>query len=440
MAIKASAMLIFTDAKENNNKFYEINIEDNDLINCRWGRVGAEGQKKSYSGSMNEYNKVIRSKLAKGYVHTKTITINAKSTDKIELENAAKRDLLGISIDKKTTEEQKTLINLVEKLTTINRHQIYQASNGNITIDETGIIRTPLGLVTANTIEEARDLLNNLEKFISKKNFNDNKYIHNLEDYLKLIPQKVPPKRGWYETFFTDFSSLEKQNSFLDQLEGSIDLYKDKEKQALENAKTNKKEIPKLFNTNLELITDQKIISSITNFFDKHKNNSHVSSHLKLKNVFLMKNDAIEQNFNKISKEIKNVKRLWHGTRAFNVLSILKNGLIIPKAGAGYHINGRMFGNGIYFSDQSTKSLNYAYGYWDGGAKDNNCYMFLSDVAMGKEYIPSGPDGKISKDSLAKQGFNSTFAKSKISGVLNNEMIVYDINQVHLKYLCEFSN
>ena len=41
----------------------------------------------------------------------------------------------------------------------------------------------------------------------------------------------------------------------------------------------------------------------------------------------------------------------------------------VPPANAS-HCTGRMFGNGVYFSDQSTKALNYAYGYWGGGDRD----------------------------------------------------------------------
>ena len=89
---------------------------------------------------------------------------------------------------------------------------------------------------------------------------------------------------------------------------------------------------------------------------------------------------------------------------------------------------------GIYGSDQSTKSLNYAQGYWSKGAKDNNCFMFVMDMAMGKEYIPSGPS-----QNLPKPGYDSTYAVGGKSGVMNNEMIVYNINQVNLKYLIEFS-
>jgi poly [ADP-ribose] polymerase len=134
----------------------------------------------------------------------------------------------------------------------------------------------------------------------------------------------------------------------------------------------------------------------------------------------------------KTQEHLGNVMRLWHGTRVGNVLSILAKGMYIPPSSAS-HCTGRMFGNGVYFSDQSTKSLNYAYGYWDGKGSDNHCFMFLFDVIMGKAYTPSSYHG-----SLPKSGYDSTFAKAGESGVMNNEMIVYNTAQCKPVYLVEF--
>jgi len=61
--------------------------------------------------------------------------------------------------------------------------------------------------------------------------------------------------------------------------------------------------------------------------------------------------------------------------------------------------------------------------------------MFLCSVAMGKYYVPSGPSSN-----LPKAGYDSTYAKARQSGVMNNEMIVYKTNQCNLKYLVEFSD
>jgi poly [ADP-ribose] polymerase len=92
-----------------------------------------------------------------------------------------------------------------------------------------------------------------------------------------------------------------------------------------------------------------------------------------------------------------------------------------------------MFGDGLYFSDQSTKALNYATNFWRGGGSTRRIFMFLADVAMGKPYTPSG----WGRD-FPRRGYDSTFAKGGVSSVSNNEMIVYETNKANLKYLIEF--
>jgi poly [ADP-ribose] polymerase 2/3/4 len=435
MAIKEEAMLIFTDAKENNNKFYELKLHEDGMLELRWGRVGAEGQKKTSYGGQGEFNRTLNAKLAKGYVRSQTVSIKAggASQSKVALAEAAKRDMLGDILS--TDSNALVMVKLIERLTEMNRHQIVAASNGNINIDDSGLITTPLGLVTASTIVDARKLLNTIDKYVQKNQFTADKYIEALEQYLKLIPQKVPSRRGWYENFFTEFSSLTSQGTLLDQLESSLDLYKSKEQEILKKAAQDNKIIDKVFSTRLEIVTNAKVLKNIEKFFNENKNAKHVSSHLKLKNVFELKDENKLSTFEKYAKSVGNVQSLWHGTRAFNVLSILKNGLIVPKSGGSYNITGRMYGDGLYFSDQSTKSLNYSYGYWDGGPRDNNCFMFIADVAMGKMFEPVGYRGA---NIYPMKGYDSTFAKAGVGGVMNNEMIVYNIEQACLRYLCEF--
>lgn len=127
---------------------------------------------------------------------------------------------------------------------------------------------------------------------------------------------------------------------------------------------------------------------------------------------------------------MSNIWMLWHGTKASNCLSILKNGFIIPPAGASYCC-GRAFGNGVYFSDQSTKSLNYATNYW-GGRDEGRYFMFCNQVAMGKFFNPTGTFG-----GGCPKGYDSTFCKG--GGVfMNNEMIVYRVSQILPTHLVEF--
>ena len=92
-----------------------------------------------------------------------------------------------------------------------------------------------------------------------------------------------------------------------------------------------------------------------------------------------------------------------------------------------------MFADGIYFSDQSSKSLNYAMGYWDSGAKATNCFMFLNKVAMGNYQVPARSTSK-----FPDRGYDSYYAQPGKSGILNNEMIVFRSTQINPEYLVEF--
>ena len=120
-------------------------------------------------------------------------------------------------------------------------------------------------------------------------------------------------------------------------------------------------------------------------------------------------------------------------TKASNLLSILQQGLIIPPADAS-QCTGRMFGNGIYGSQQSTKALNYATNYWNPSGEDERVFMLLCDFAMGKEYHPQGSNRR-----FPVSGYDSTYVAGGAANIINQESIVYSHSQVDIKYLCEFS-
>lgn len=65
-----------------------------------------------------------------------------------------------------------------------------------------------------------------------------------------------------------------------------------------------------------------------------------------------------------LASKVGNVRELCHGTRVHNVLSILHRGLVVPASDGSdsIQVTGRMFGDGVCLSDQSTKSLNYSAG------------------------------------------------------------------------------
>lgn len=419
---KKYAMLVKVDGDENNNKFYEIKWNEDDTVTARYGRVGTEGVVEHKGSGEATFDKVFKAKTGarKGYKQVDIMVSEngaPSGSAKSSLADIAKRDI---------ADNNPVLSNLLTKLSEINRFNLLSATGGQIDIVD-GEVKTALGLVTKDSIDKAREKLNELNDIVNKtKKAKTDQYKTFLNEYLTLVPQKVPRARGWQDIFFTEVSTFEKQYDLLDQLINSID-------NAKPVVQTDSTQPQKVFGYKLSVLEDTKVFKEIEKFYKSSMNRSHACSHLSLKKVYIVTNEEKRALYTTIRDKIGNEQRLWHGTRAHNLLSILKGGLIIPPMNGNYTVSGRMFGNGVYFSDQSTKSLNYAYGYWNSGnGYDNNCFMLLANVAMGKSYIPKGPFNNFPK------GYDSCYAIGGKSGVQNNEMIVYDTDQFDLVFLCEF--
>jgi len=430
---------IKSDHKNNNNKFYYISEFDDCSIEAHYGRVGDAGTKApksfdSQTAAAKFYDSKVKQKLTSGRngeIAYRKLDVVEDFTESLSGAVDLGNGKISTSLTDIATEDIKPSCPEVEKLikylTKVNVHTIL--SNTVMTYnDKTGLFSTPCGIVQKSSIIEARDLLKDIGNAVNKSDVYSEKYGDLLNDYLMLIPQDIGRRRIDPATFFS-MSDIHKQNDILDSLDASLQSLQTKPKMA-KNDKEPERE--KIFSVDLNVCSDGKTFDYLKSKYQKSMNRSHQCSHLKIKRIYEVTIDIMNKAFQADGKNVGGIRHLWHGTRAANLLSILKGGLIIPPSNAG-HCTGRMFSNGIYFSDQSTKALNYAYGYW-GGAKDNNCFMFLSEVAMGKSFVPSGPSSN-----LPKMGYDSTFAKAGISGVQNNEMIVYRTSQCNLKYLVEFS-
>ncbi len=421
---------VCTDARTNHNKVWEYTLFNNGDVQVRWGRVGKAMQEKTHASVGQSFaDKKVREKGKKGYkeVHILDATGKSGSTAKT-VQHSELGKIAATQIDHTNPEVKKLITYLVK----VNRHDIYKATSGKVTWDASkGLFTTPLGIVTPDTITEARDILILLGDFVDKRKFKAAKFLDLLEDYLVLIPQDIGMKFN-PEAILPDLKAVQQQGSILDSLEASYQAVMTQPETKSDAQPETTKQVPKIFDVKLHLSNNSKTIKWIRDFYNKTRQRMHTSYSLDVSKVYTVEIAANLARFNAISSNIGNIMKLWHGTRAANVLSILKGGLIIPPSSSA-HVTGRMYGNGVYFSDQSTKSLNYAYGYWDGGSRDRSTFMFLADVAMGKPCIPSSYGS-----SFPKKGYDSTFAKASRSGVYNNEMIVYNVDQCNLTFLVEF--
>lgn len=432
--IVKSTTLVLVDAGANNNKFYTVSLLTDGRIEKRWGRVGAAAQTAYEADNPGRFEAALNVKRKKGYRDVDVLADSGESRKQHDLSEIAKSSLVqgALSPD---------LEALIEKLVKINKHEIVETSGGRIQVDDDGHIATPVGFIQRSAVNEAERLLGQIAKVKGDRR------LPLVEQYLTLVPQRVPKVAKWAAEDLADPATIVAQQTFLTQLRDSIDFYNTKV-QSLRDADSKadaKDRYKDLFRYSVsEVGVKDKRFKHIQHMYERTRNRNHSARNLRLRRVYELC-DARGDTFDTAAAQVGNVQQLWHGTRAFNVLSILRRGLYVPPTSA-FNITGRMFGNGIYMSDQSTKSLNYSFGYWGGGAsgaRDSNCFMFLADVAMGHEFRPAywnADSYKLATTGVGRSGkpFQSISVKGGTCNVLNNEMVVWNTDQIRLSYLVEF--
>ena len=405
---------ILTDLTNNNNKFWCIELYDNGDCRTRWGRVGENGQIKDFPGAGTTfYAQKCREKEGKGYKPLRTLDGGAAPKSNRDLEAVAAQQI-------ETNCPEVT--QLIARLSQANAHNILNSTTLHYDTSS-GSFSTPLGIVTQAAIEDARTLLTRIGEFVHASCYDDRQFMQAAADYLMLVPQDIGRSKPDLHRLYPDLEAVQAQNGILDALEASL-------QNVLADPK-NERPVEKLFSVKLHRVEAGREIDRIRRKYKATAQTMHACAHLDVKAVYAVEIASMRETFETQGRPLGNVWELWHGTKVANLLSILRSGLrVTPPRSA--HITGKAFGNGIYFSDQSTKSLNYAYGAWDGRISDN-CFMFLCDVAMGQYYVP-----KAAFEPLPKPKHDSTFAQAGRSGVINNEMIVYRNQQVDIKLLVEF--
>lgn len=416
-------VLIFTEVGKNSNKYYKLQLFDNGKVLVTYGRVGVTKQVNEFSGGKLFFDKQIRSKQKKGYVEAKVVGQSSGSEVKLqnsELSNLAKKQIVKNS--------NPILENLIDRFVKANIHII--TSNTNISYSpDTGLFSTPLGIITSDAITEARGILLKIKDFISKKQYSNKDFLLCVNNYLSIIPTNVGMKLR-PEILFPDETSIQKQNSILDSLDASYI--------SLQNKPVNNGDVKeeKVFEIDCDILNDGTEKQRIIKLYEQTLNRSHACSSLKVKQIFTIDIKENTRDFQNKGEKIGNIMELFHGSKVSNLLSIFKKGLIIPPVNANY-ITGRAYGNGIYASNQSSKAANYSYGYWSG-TRDPNCFLFVVKFAMGKVYTPhTSGRGYYGSESLPKEGYDSTWAKGGTSGVINDEMIVYNTYQAKITHLIE---
>lgn len=389
---------VCADLEKNSYKFWIGELYDNGLVRLRYGRVGSNEQvtekqfnnqyeaQKFFDGKVKDKQKVKSRRDA--YTEINVIEETGSITKTVGNHDVADIALKEIQTNTQAAKE------FVKWLCKINKHNILTNTTIKYDIND-GTFKTPLGVIDKICLDKARALLDQIEPFIERKDFNNKQLTGLVNQYIRYIPRDLGSSniKIQIKDIFRDKDSLEKELGIIDSLQASITTPVSVEQQN------------KVFSTKVYDITQDKEADNIRSIF--------VNSSINIRSIYSINIDSVYQGWINRGSKMNNIWRLLHATNPANALSILRSGLVIPKS----YTNGWNHGPGIYFSKNPNKSLQYAY------SVDGKKLMFVADVALGK-YQNGG-------------SISNTVDSVYVAGEYS-EIIVNKTNQVNILYLVEF--
>ena len=467
--------LNFTDIVNNNNKFYNLEVQvaksGDSRIFTMYGRVGGTSAKEyrvaeSQSHAESEADKIIKSKIKKGYVEVKLVKADVGSEA-----GKAKVDASATSVS----------VDSLKKLGV----KVEEAEPSKLHTEVAGLVRTwfgvtqefielnldtkkcPLGQLSVDQIEKAKEILEEARNIVHAS-----KDMTELNRLTNAYYSNIPHNFG-YGKINADVLRLDGDDK-IDKAFDILDVFADaKSVQGVISKKTAVDSQYATLNAELEWV---EAGSPVWKWIDSMLHNTRASNHhflgkLKTHRIFKVSRKDEDKNFlksaEKIAKECgkcspsetyaqlvknrpdvpkeladlykrANINPGWHGTRRANMIGITTKGLLIRPSGVTHA--GSMYGDGIYWATNSTKSINYCDvrgSYWAQG-NNKTAYLFLGDVAYGNYKMANGSHFYTKKNISPA---HSVFARAG-GGVLNDELITYNPTgpeQQHaLRYIIEF--
>lgn len=399
---KKYVKLIMITGEQNNNKFYEMIYEGGVIFTVKYGRV--EKTSTTITKSVNEWTSVYREKVNKGYddvsemVAVETTEVKTTTTDSQYKEIAIKSVRDFIDLMRKYTND------LVKKTYSVKADK-----------------------VSPKQVEEAQKILDDLKALDSS----DSKAINDkLLELYKIIPRCMANVKSHLLPALDLTKSLDQEQDNLDAMALQVKMMQ--KEAAKEKKKGSKKKddepVQQTYLDAMGISMDDATPAGKKNF-------EYILDQLKGKKilgVFSVDKPAEDETFEKWMESQKNkqTRYLIHGTRCTSVIPILREGLKIRPAG-NFQFSGKVYGDGNYFSEVTSKSLNYT-GY------DSDQILLVYEVHTGNPYTYDGwykgNSFSLNYNELQKRGFDSTYVKAG-NGLLNSEIIAYKEQQCHIKYI-----
>jgi poly [ADP-ribose] polymerase len=450
-----SATLNKTDLAGGNNKFYQIEAHVSKdktkfrLFSC-YGRVGAPGMKEERVPTQDEPSllsafeslKAEKTGKSKGYVEVKMATTKVGSSvgNAQILSDDIKKDKVTVEGEKKDAPKlnlHMSVEKLVNRLYTEAGQAVKQQLSGSVN----STMENPLGTLTLTQIEDGRKILQDIQQLITTKPklvCGINTDLIDLSNaFYSAIPQKIPhrpkPSLGqkaldeWLKTIVLNDAKR------LDEKEDMLGLLSDVQGMVKGFASTDiEKKYSEIGCEYRHIDRGDEKFKKVEKYMLESRSDRH-SWKASVENIWTVSVKGQKEKHVESMKKVGNIKPLFHGSGPQNILGICKHGLLMRPPGV--YVTGSMFGNGLYFADQSSKSEQYAFGrYGGGGGKSDSFFMFVADVALGEIKQYEDAQSHLNKPPA---GYHSVQGK-KGRYLVHNEFIIYSLNQHILQYLIEF--
>uniref|UniRef100_A0A452F3P4 Poly [ADP-ribose] polymerase n=1 Tax=Capra hircus TaxID=9925 RepID=A0A452F3P4_CAPHI len=453
-----SATLGLVDIVKGTNSYYKLQLLEDDKesrywIFRSWGRVGTVigsnklEQMPSKEDAIEHFMKLYEEKTGNAW-HSKNFTKHPKKFYPLEIdygqdEEAVKKLTVNPGTKSKLPKPVQNLIKMIFDVESMKKAMVEY---------EIDLQKMPLGKLSKRQIQAAYSILSEVQQALSQGN-SDSHILDLSNRFYTLIPHDFGMKKP---PLLNNANSVQAKVEMLDNLLDIEVAYS-----LLRGGSDDSSKDP--IDVNYEkLKTDIKVVdkdSEEAEIIRKYVKNTHATTHnaydLEVIDIFKIEREGEGQRY-KPFKQLHNRRLLWHGSRTTNFAGILSQGLRIAPPEAP--VTGYMFGKGIYFADMVSKSANYCHTSQGDPiglillGEDTvlgfvcllNVYRFrpVSTNHIPSVFCPAGL-GKTTPDpsaSITMDGVEVPLGTGISSGVndtclLYNEYIVYDIAQVHLKYL-----
>ncbi|WVY95859.1 hypothetical protein V8G54_028010 [Vigna mungo] len=400
------AMLNQTNVRDNNNKFYVIQVLESDsggefLVYNRWGRVGVKGQDKihgpykSCESAIQEFEQKFLAKTNNAWSNRDSFVSYPKSYAWLEMDYSGKENESTVTenpgralgkqpMETKLEPRVAKFISLICNVSMMNQQMMEIGYNAN---------KLPLGKLSKSTILKV-EALSEIE--VATKLLKDD------------AEMQGDPLYAHYQCLHCELAPVEFGCAEFSMIE-------------------------------------------------EYMKNTHAETHsnytVDIVQIFRASREGEAERYRKFAST-KNRMLLWHGSRLTNWTGILSQGLRIAPPEAP--VTGYMFGKGVYFADMFSKSANYCYA--TRTAKDG--VLLLCEVALGEMAgllnacydADQLPEGKLSTKGLGATAPDPSKARELEDGLvvplgkpeknlclkselLYNEYVVYNVEQIRMRYI-----